>query len=362
MSRIAVVLMNLGGPDRLEAVQPFLFNLFNDPAIISSPAIFRWPLAKLISTRRAPIAREIYRELGGGSPLLANTEAQAAALKAALVGQLGKSQSDCEVFIAMRYWHPMTDECVQRVKVFSPDVVVLLPLYPQFSTTTSASSVQAWRRAARKAGLNCSLKVVCCYPTLGGFADAVAGLLETKLASLDEGRVESEKKYTHKVLFSAHGLPKKIVAAGDPYQWQVEQSVEAVMSRLKECRPEWTDLDYGVCYQSRVGPLEWIGPATEDEIVRAGQNGKSVVLVPIAFVSEHSETLVELDIEYRKLAEENGVPGYHRVSTVGTEQAFVDGLAGLVRSAMTGDLPICSQDGDRLCPAEWSRCREKLEA
>ena len=163
-----------------------------------------------------------------------------------------------------------------------------------------------------------------------------------------------------RVLFSAHGLPKKVIASGDPYQWQVEQAADAVVARVIEDHPEWTDLDFVVCYQSRVGPLEWIGPSTDDEIVRSGQSGKSVVLVPIAFVSEHSETLVELDIEYRALAEENGVPAYHRVATVGTQERFIAGLADLVRQAVTSGAGLCSQDGGRICPAQWSRCRENL--
>ena len=356
MTRVAVVLMNLGGPDTQDAVQPFLFNLFNDPAIISLPTLLRWPLAKFISARRAPIARKIYSEMGGGSPLLPNTEAQAGALEERL---RESSESlgvyDWKVFLAMRYWHPMSEACARDVKAYLPDIVVLLPLYPQFSTTTSASSVRAWRRAAGSIGLESVLRTVCCYPTQGGFIDAVAGLLEQELVSLgaaDPGSV--------RLLFSAHGLPKKVIASGDPYQWQVEQAADAVVTRLKENRPEWTDLESVVCYQSRVGPLEWIGPSTDDEIVRAGQNGKAVVLVPIAFVSEHSETLVELDIEYRELAAENGVPAYHRVATVGTQEPFIAGLADLVRQAVTSEAGLCSQDGARICPAQWSRCREKL--
>lgn len=361
MSRVAVVLMNLGGPDGPGSVQPFLFNLFNDPAIIGLPTPFRWLLAKLISSRRAPIAREIYRELGGGSPLLPNTEAQASALKSAVIGQLGESVSAVEVFIAMRYWHPMSEECVRKVKAYGPDIVVLLPLYPQFSTTTSASSIRAWRCAAAEVDLDVPTKAVCCYPTQPGFISAVAALTGSVLEKLGPQKADKDA-IGSRVLFSAHGLPKKIVASGDPYQWQVEQAVEAVVHQIGQDRPEWIDLDYTVCYQSRVGPLEWIGPSTDDEIIRAGQDGKSVVLVPIAFVSEHSETLVELDIEYRKLAAENGVPGYHRVLTVGTEPAFIDGLATLVVSALQTDMPVCSQDGARLCPADWTRCRDRLEA
>jgi protoporphyrin/coproporphyrin ferrochelatase len=347
VTKTAVVLFNLGGPDRPEAVQPFLFNLFFDPAIIRLPGPLRWLLAKLISSRRAPVAQEIYREMGGGSPLLPNTQAQAEALEGALAG---KDLGELRVFIAMRYWHPRAAATVREVAAFGPDRVVLLPLYPQFSTTTSASSLKEWDKEAKAAGLSVPTQRLCCYPMEPGFIEAtVAGLREALL------RVKSEPP--PRVLFSAHGLPKKIVAGGDPYQWQVEQSVAAVVSRLGE-----VNLDWQVCYQSRVGPLEWIGPATDSEIERAGQEGRPLIVVPIAFISEHSETLVELDIEYRELAERSGVPDYVRVSTVGTAAPFIDGLAEEVEKVLSAETRICSQSGGRLCPAEWSGCPQVVRA
>jgi len=344
MSKTAVVLFNLGGPDGPEAVQPFLFNLFNDPAIIGLPQPMRWLLAKLISTRRAPVAREIYAQLGGGSPLLPNTEMQAQALEAALAN--GEKES-LRVFIAMRYWHPMSDETARAVAAYGPDRVVLLPLYPQYSTTTSASSIKDWSRAAERVGLTVPTTMVCCYPTEAGFVSEVAERVAKGIAQAAEaGRP--------RVLFSAHGLPKKVIARGDPYQWQVEQSAAAVVARLGDLVS--AEYDWVVCYQSRVGPLEWIGPSTDAEIERAGRDGVPLVVVPIAFVSEHSETLVELDIEYGKLAREQGVPLYVRVPTVDDGAAFVAGLAGLVRHALATDGPRCSQDGGWLCPAEWGGC------
>ena len=342
MSKTAVVLFNLGGPDGPEAVQPFLFNLFNDPAIIGLPQPMRWLLAKLISSRRAPIAREIYAELGGGSPLLPNTEAQAQALEAGLA-----EEGELRVFIAMRYWHPMSDETARAVAAFAPDRVLLLPLYPQYSTTTSASSIKDWSRAAARVGLTAPTTTVCCYPTEGGFVSEVADRVAKGIAQAAEAG-------TPRVLFSAHGLPKKVIARGDPYQWQVEQSAAAVVERLQERIDK--DFDWVVCYQSRVGPLEWIGPSTEEEIERAGRDGVPLVVVPIAFVSEHSETLVELDIEYGKLAQEQGVPAYVRVPTVNDGAAFIAGLAGLVRQALGSNEPLCCQNGGRLCPAPWKGC------
>jgi protoporphyrin/coproporphyrin ferrochelatase len=347
MAKTAVVLFNLGGPDRPEAVEPFLFNLFFDPAIIRLPTPLRWLLAKAISRRRAPVAREIYREMGGGSPLLPNTEAQAAALTAAL---RRRGLDDARVFIAMRYWHPRAAATAREVAAYGPQRVVLLPLYPQFSTTTSASSLKEWHEEAQAAGIAAETRTLCCYPQEAGFVDAVVERLREALRGLGHARPP-------RVLFSAHGLPKKIVAQGDPYQWQVEQSVAAVLHRLGE-----VNLDWQICYQSRVGPLEWIGPATDSEIEKAGAEGRPIVVVPIAFVSEHSETLVELDIEYRRLAEAAGAPAYVRVATAGSDAPFIDGLAGLVAQALESGRPICSHAGGRICPAAWRGCPQPAAA
>lgn len=340
MRKTAVVLFNLGGPDRPDAVRPFLFNLFNDPAIIGAPGPLRWLLAQWISRRRAPLARKIYDEIGGASPLLANTEAQAQALEAMLNEGAGNDQ--IRVFIAMRYWHPMSGETAGAVKSFGPDRVVLLPLYPQFSTSTTGSSLTDWACAAAAAGLSAPTRALCCYPTQAGFVTEVAGLLRSALAVAGDAP---------RVLFSAHGLPKKFIDRGDPYQWQIEQTAVAVAGAAAV-----PNLDWRVCYQSRVGPLEWIGPSTDEEIARAGAEGKPVVVVPIAFVSEHSETLVELDIEYRRLAEEKGAAYYARVATVDTGAIFIAGLAELVRAALADERALCSQDGARLCPGQWGGC------
>lgn len=337
--KIAVVLFNLGGPDAPEAVQPFLFNLFNDRAIIGLPQPLRWCLATLASHRRAPVAREIYDHIGGSSPLLGLTRDQAAALEAALDG---RGETRC--FIAMRYWHPMTEETVLEVKKFAPDRIVLLPLYPQFSTTTSGSSLAEWRARARAEGLDAPTHGLCCYPVEKGLVAAHAGLIRRALATVT-GKV--------RLLFSAHGLPKKIVEKGDPYVWQIEQSAAAVAAALAG---DFPDLDWTVCYQSRVGPLEWVGPSTEDELKRAGAEGLAVVVAPIAFVSEHSETLVELDIEYRDLARTAGVAEYVRVPALGVDADFIAGLAGLVRGALDGGAALRSHKGGRICPAGLKGC------
>ena len=328
--KLAVVLFNLGGPDGPEAVQPFLQNLFCDPAIISLPWIVRAPLGRFIARRRAPIAREIYARIGGGSPIVPETRKQAAALEQAL----SQDGITAKCFIAMRYWHPFSDGAAAGVKAFNPDKIVLLPLYPQFSTTTTASSVKDWKRAARKAGLTQPTAEVCCYPDEAGFVQAMAARIRAAM----EGALGD---IGWRLLMSAHGLPRRTIERGDPYQRQVEQTAAAIVREL--AMPE---LEPVVCYQSKVGRLEWIGPSTDSEIQRAGRDGKGVVIAPIAFVSEHSETLVELDIEYRHLAEENGVPDYRRAATVGDDPAFIAGLAGLVRQSLARETAICCAPGD----------------
>ncbi len=334
--KIAIVLFNLGGPDSPEAVQPFLRNLFSDPAILRLPSLLRGPLANFIASRRAPKARDIYAKIGGSSPILGQTEAQARALEEAL----GPGH-EWRGYVCMRYWHPMTEAVVRSVKRFAPDRIVLLPLYPQFSTTT-ASSVKAWQEAATAAKLSVPTQTVCCYPDEDGFISASADLLK-------QGLAEAGDRPT-RVLFSAHGLPEKVIKAGDPYQSQVERTAKAIADRIGS-------LDWSVCYQSRVGPLKWIGPPTDDEIRRAGADGKAVVLYPLAFVSEHSETLVELDMDYRTLANESGVPAYVRVPTVGTHPAFISGLAARVHAILSEpQVAICHGAKTMPCSSSHRGC------
>jgi protoporphyrin/coproporphyrin ferrochelatase len=334
MARTAIVMMNLGGPDSLAAVEPFLFNLFSDPAIIRLPAVMRRPIARLAARRRGETARAIYAQLGGASPLLANTQAQAAALDT-LLG------ADHRSFIAMRYWHPTSEEAAAEVAAWQPDEIVCLPLYPQFSTTTTASSLAEWWRAAARHGLDQPTRIVCCYPAEAGFVAAMAALIAP---ALDQA---SSFAKPPRLLLTAHGLPKRIVAAGDPYPCQIEMSAAAVAEAL--ARP---GLDWRVSYQSRVGPLKWIGPATEDEIRLAGHDGVPLVVAPISFVSEHSETLVELDIDYRRLADSVGVPAYLRVPAVGANPDFIAGLAAVVRRApFAADSGLCAAVAGRRCAA-----------
>jgi len=338
MSRkLAVVLFNLGGPDGPRAVRPFLFNLFRDPAIIGLPAIARYPLAALISTTREKTAKANYAIMGGGSPLLPETKKQAAALEVELAKVLPGIEAKC--FIAMRYWNPLTGETARRVKAFAPDDVVLLPLYPQFSTTTTGSSLKAWRETYKGPGRETT---VCCYPT-------DAGLIEAHARSIRETWEKAGSPRNIRLLFSAHGLPEKVILAGDPYQKQIEATAAAVAARLP------ADLDWTVCYQSRVGPMKWIGPSTDSEIRRAGAEGKGVMVTPIAFVSEHVETLVELDHEYAELAKTEGVAPYLRVPALGAAPEFISGLAGAVRQALVVSGSVAPACGWR-CGPEWPKC------
>jgi ferrochelatase len=344
MLKTAIVAFNLGGPDGPAAVRPFLFNLFNDPLIIRAPGPIRWLIAQLISRRRAPVAREIYAHIGGGSPILPLTEAQAAALQAEI------GDPDTRVFVAMRYWHPFADECAKEVKSWGAERVVLLPLYPQFSTSTTESFRRVWDGAARKAGLAAETRTVCCYPAEPGFVAATAALIRESLARVQGGK-------TPRLLFSAHGLPEKFIAAGDPYCSQVEMTAAAVTKAL-----DGEKFEPRISYQSRVGPLEWVKPYTDAEIVQAGKDGVPLVVVPIAFVSEHSETLVELDIEYGKLARESGVPQYERVAAVGTHPDFIGGLARLVAEALARPPGLAPEGGARICDAKWGACPCKRRA
>ncbi len=365
--KVGIVLFNLGGPDGPDAVEPFLRNLFSDPAIITLPWFVRLPLARFIARRRAPLAKVIYAHIGGRSPILEETQKQARGLEAALSGP----DLEARCFVAMRCWHPFSDGAAQAMRQFAPDHIVALPLYPQYSTTTSASSLKDWDRAAKKAGLvqgQSSIKTtkICCYPDEPGFIAASAAKIREAMADLQPG-------LSYRLLLSAHGLPQKIVDGGDPYQWQVERTAKALVDALG-----MENLDWRVCYQSRVGPLKWLEPSTEHEIHQAGADGLGVIVAPIAFVSEHSETLVELDIEYGKLAREAGVKDYRRAAAVGADPRFIDGLAGLVRRAMetTGTINSgdarekdrcqgdgCQEDGrqkdGRLCPAQFCRCAQQ---
>lgn len=337
--RLAVLLFNLGGPDGPEDVQPFLRNLFSDPRIIGLPWGVRHLLAWIVSTARGPSARANYAKMGGGSPLLGETRKQAEALERRLNRRAG---TEARVFVGMRYWKPFIPDAAKAIRAWGPDEVVILPLYPQFSSTTTLSGFDAFDRA-----YDGPSRRVCCYAANDRFISTHAKIVESWLKRLppEPGRV--------RILFSAHGLPEKIVAAGDPYQEQIEATVGRIMARVGP------DRDHVVCYQSRVGPLAWIGPSTEQAIREAGADGKSVLVVPIAFVSEHIETRVELDMDYAHLAAEVGVKTYARAPTLGVAPQFIAVLAEEVDRALASDAAIV---GDHDCGARHGYCPRRRAA
>ncbi len=322
MGRVGVLLLNLGGPDEPNDVRPFLYNLFSDPEIIRLP--FSWlqsPLAWLISTLRAKKSQENYRQIGGGSPLRHITEAQAQALEE----QLQKKGQNARVYVGMRYWHPFTEEAIARIKRDAIEHLVILPLYPQFSISTSGSSFRLlekiWQEDPTQKPLEYT--VIPSWYQQPGYLQAMAQLIAQELDQFPN------PDQVH-IFFSAHGVPVSYVTeAGDPYQQEIEDCTALIMQTLN--RPN----SHTLAYQSRVGPVEWLKPYTEDALQELGAQGvNDLLVVPISFVSEHIETLQEIDIEYRELAEEAGIHNFQRVPALNTDPIFIDSLATMVVEAL----------------------------
>ena len=335
----AVILFNLGGPDKLENVEPFLFNLFNDPAILDLPTLLRYPLAKLISNRRAPVAKKIYAELGGSSPILKLTKEQSDAIEIKLNRTQEEDEYKC--FIIMRCWNPRAKDVIKDVQLYGPDEVILMPLYPQYSAATSGSSIKEWKDVCKKNNYHVKTSTICCYSTDQNFINAHTKEIIKKIKDLKN----------FKLIFSAHGLPEKNIKKGDPYQWQVEQSVKKIVESLND-----ENLDWILSYQSRVGPLKWIGPSTENIIIENSKLGKHIVLVPIAFVSEHSETLVELDIEYKEIADANGCKNYTRVPALGINEDFIKAISELVIKKNEYKINENLYPPKIQCPSNFKKC------
>jgi ferrochelatase len=335
----AIILFNLGGPDKIDNVEPFLFNLFNDPAILNLPTFLRYPLAKLISNRRAPVAKKIYEEIGGSSPILKLTKEQSSALEIKLNQTQTRDEYKC--FIIMRCWNPRAKDVIKDVRLYNPNEVVLMPLYPQYSAATSGSSIKEWKDVCKKNNYNIKTSTICCYPTDQNFISAHTKEIIKKIKNLKN----------FKLIFSAHGLPEKNIKKGDPYQWQVEQSVKKIVESLND-----ESLDWILSYQSRVGPLKWIGPSTEDIIIENSKIGKHIVLVPIAFVSEHSETLVELDIEYKEIADANGCKNYTRVPALGINEDFINAMSQLIIKKNEYKINESLYPPKIQCPSNFKKC------
>ncbi|CAN4101678.1 unnamed protein product [Withania somnifera] len=321
--KIGVLLLNLGGPETLEDVQPFLFNLFADPDIIRLPRLFRFlqrPLAKFISVARAPKSKEGYASIGGGSPLRRITDAQAEALRKAL----WEKNVPAKVYVGMRYWHPFTEEAIEQIKRDRITKLVVLPLYPQFSISTSGSSLRLLESIFREDEylVNMQHTVIPSWYQREGYIKAMADLMEKELESF-------ERPEEVMVFFSAHGVPLAYVEeAGDPYKAEMEECVDLIMEELEKRR---VHNGYTLAYQSRVGPVEWLKPYTDETIIELGKKGvKSILAVPISFVSEHIETLEEIDVEYKELALESGIQNWARVPALGVEPTFISDLADAV--------------------------------
>ncbi|MEB3271599.1 MAG: ferrochelatase [Synechococcus sp.] len=328
MARVGVLLLNLGGPERIQDVGPFLYNLFSDPEIIRLPLpALQKPLAWLISSLRAGKSQEAYRSIGGGSPLRRITEHQARALQSSL-RQRG---IEATTYVAMRYWHPFTESAVADIKADGIDEVVVLPLYPHFSISTSGSSFRELQRLRQADPAFSALPIRCIrsYHDDPGYIDAMASLIAREIQACPDPSAAH-------VFFSAHGVPRSYVEeAGDPYQREIEVCSRLIMEKLQ------ADLGHPnpctLAYQSRVGPVEWLRPYTDEALHDLGAAGvRDLVVVPISFVSEHIETLEEIDIEYREIASEAGIRNFRRVPALDTTPGFIEGLASLVQQALAG--------------------------
>lgn len=349
--KTAIVLFNLGGPDKLESVEPFLFNLFNDKAIINLPQPFRFLLAKLISKRRAKKAQKIYENLGGKSPLLELTLSQAYELEKELsfIGNF-------KVFTSMRYWKPFSKEVVLDILNYQPTNLILLPLYPQFSSSTTKSSIEDFLEnftKINKDNQDINVKIICCYPEEENFIKSHSLLIKQTLLSLEDKKIED-----FRLLFSAHGLPQKLIDQGDPYVFQVKKTTDKIIENLSDILPILQDrIDFQICYQSKVGPLQWTSPSLEHEIRRAALDKKIPVIIPVAFVSDHSETLVELDIEYLELAQSLGIKDYLRVPALNIEWHFIKSLFEICKNVSKEKGDIFSADKPiRICPKNFKFC------
>ena len=328
MARVGVLLMNLGGPERIQDVGPFLYNLFSDPEIIRLPTpILQKPLAWLISTLRSRKSQKAYLSIGGGSPLRRITEQQARELQS----QLRQRGVNATSYVAMRYWHPFTESAVADLKADGITQVVVLPLYPHFSISTSGSSFRELSRLrdSDKDFQQISIRCIRSWYDNPGYVRSMAELIARKIRMCDL------PEEAH-IFFSAHGVPKSYVEeAGDPYQKEIERSTSLIISRLETLLGYKNP--YTLAYQSRVGPEEWLKPYTEDTIEELGRNKiRDLIVVPISFVSEHIETLEEIDIEYRNLAIKNGIVNFRRVRALDTYPLFIEGLADLVVECLEG--------------------------
>ncbi len=348
--KTAVILFNLGGPDSIKSIRPFLFNLFHDKAILSLSQPWRFLLAFVISKKREKVAQKIYGAIGGKSPLLEITQGQAALLEKEL-----SSCGNFKVFVAMRYWKPFISDIVRDIENYDIGQIILLPLYPQFSSATTNSSFTEFAKRIKlkqkDPNKKIPIKVVCCYPTEPDFINAHTALVMKKINECTEVEVSNLR-----LLFSAHGLPQNLVDGGDPYVFQIRKTMEAIINNLPETH------DSRICYQSKVGPLKWTSPSLEYELRKVALDKKIPLIVPISFVSENSETLFELDIEYKNLANRLGIKKYLRVPALNLDANFIKSLAVICKKVSTNNEPSSFESAfsgclqKRICPKKFKFC------
>ncbi len=333
MIETAVVAMNLGGPDSLEAVEPFLYNIFSDPDVLQFPLgfLYQKALARRIARTRAPESRGFYAKIGGRSPIVELTQKQLALLES----KLGPA---FKCYMAMRAWKPTTEQAVGELAKDGAKRIVALPLYPQRSRTTTVSSIKELRRVLKARRLDLPVHEVCCYPTHPKFVEAWVERIRATLDGIEPGR----RAKAH-VLFSAHSLPKSVIEKGDPYLAHVQATVRAVMEKLP-------GVPHSLAFQSRATKIPWLEPFTQDELTRLAQAGvKDVAVVPIAFLTDHIETLYELDMLIKDHALKVGIEGYHRVAALNSSDKLADALADVVRRAL-------GEGGPLKCGLEKPRC------
>jgi len=338
--KVGVMFLNLGGPEKSEDVEGFLYNLFADPDIIRLPpplAPLQKIIALLISKRRAPKSIAAYDSIGGGSPILKYSNQQAQLIQQKI---MHKYNLDVNTYVGMRYWYPFTEEALEEIQNDGINALVIVPLYPQFSISTSGSSLRVLQEEFAKNSLKWnpqkfSHTVIPSWYNRPGYVKAMANIIQSELDSFSPSEVDEQllsNPISKHILFSAHGVPKSYIEAGDPYQSQIKECVREIAKLLPS---EEQGVKVHLSYQSRVGPIEWLRPYTDDVLPQLGEEGvKNLVVVPISFVSEHIETLEEIDIEYRELAEESGITNWRRAQALNTDETFIGDMADMIVEAL----------------------------
>ncbi len=344
--RVGILLFNLGGPETLDDVYPFLLNLFSDPEIFRVPRLLQPLIARIVARRRAPTSRSYYAQIGGGSPLRKITANQAQALENALNDNQGGNRF--KVSVAMRYAAPRIHEGLSALSEFAPDRLLFFPLYPQRSKTTTRSSFKEALVALEETfpDLNrLPRHVIPAYPVDAGYIQALSGTIAEKLREIPDDEPAT-------VLFSAHGIPEFMVAKeGDPYQEDTEATCRAAEEEIRRLFPH-RKISFHLAYQSRVGPLKWLGPETKSQIVSLAKEGaRNLILVPVSFVSDHQETLYEMDILYRDLASTLPLSRFLRAEALNTRPDFINGLRLLAFKALNTSIPEC-----RSCTCQCGVC------